>query len=118
MKKYENITQYLELLKDDEYGAWVYDDITPNASKEPFVMYTDTVKGLIEEVKKTNIDYMLFCETLSKDKNGVQSPENVLAAISAIIKSEEQVKGGGVILKRLQDGTIFTLLRLLKTFDK
>ena len=118
MKKYENITQYLELLKGDEYGAWVYDDITPNASKDPFVMYTDTVKGLIEEVKKTNIDYMLFYETLSEDKNGVQSPENVLAAISAIIKSEEQVKGGGVILKRLQDGTIFTLLRLLKTFDK
>ena len=53
MKKYENITQYLELLKGDEYGAWVYDDITPNASKEPFVTYTDTVKGLIEEVKKT-----------------------------------------------------------------
>ena len=118
MKKYENVTKYLELLEGDEYGAWVYDDITPNASKEPFVIYTDTVKGFIEEVKKTNIDYMLFYENMAKEKNGIQSPENVLAALSAIIKSENSVKGGGIILKRLQDRTIFTLLRLLKTFDK
>lgn len=118
MKKYQHITYFIGLLEGDKYGEWVYDDVGISGKKEPFVIYTETVTALVKEIESVKINYMELYQNLSESANGVQSCENVLSALNAIIKSDRLSPGKGILLARLTDGTVKTLLNLLKTLDK
>ena len=65
MEKYSRLAIYGILLKGDKFGEKVYDPEKIINGGEPFILYTETVKGFMEEVKNTKLDFnemILSCE--------------------------------------------------------
>ena len=114
MEKYKSLTCYLNIPKHCSYGKYAEVD-----GKRLFE-YSEAVKGFIRAVKALEFDYVKEYENIPEEvPYGADAPaEYVLAAICAVVYSEDYEDGKGMIKARLEDGTITRLLALLKKADE
>ena len=112
MSNYSRFAIYKILLKGDTFGEKVYDPEGIINGGKPFILYTETVKGFMEEVKNTKLD---FDEVIRSSEEGAKignaQKEPIVALLKSIVESEKYSEG--VVLERLRDGTVQELLKKL-----
>ena len=136
MNKFDNLINYLPLLEDDNFGAWVIDrenDGTPeHPIQMPFVNYSEMVHHFIEDVydfSENNKDFKLTRYGEILEKNGLEwgsksmseanvsylDAQCVMALIMGAVRAERFCDGA--LLGFFKDGSIKKWLERLKELD-
>lgn len=127
---YEILTKYIELLSDDNFGEWFSnketDDTTECSPQFPFVMYTEVVHALIEDIlqfaeqndmknygevlERSGIEWS--AEAMSKTDTKALPKETIFALLLAAVRAERFCDG--VLLELLKNGSVQRWLRALE----
>lgn len=133
---FRNLTKYLQLLEDDDFGTLVVDlendRNQKNTIQMPYVKYSKTVECFVNDVYEFMDDYMDFelnryVEIL--EKNGLQwdlksmsgadvsslDAQCVIALIMGVIRADRFFEG--TLLDFLKDGSISRWLRRLDEIE-
>lgn len=137
MSKFEPLTKYISLIKDDSLGNWVIDNendgFTENPTNLPFVNYSKTVDSFHEDFYKfceanPEFEYTKYGETLAANglKWGFNSMKGadvsnldakcVIALLTGAVRIEKFFDGG--LLYFFKEGCILRWLERLKELDE
>ena len=135
MNKFDNLINYLPLLEDDNFGAWVIDrendGTTEHPIQMPFVNYSEMVHHFIEDVydfSENNKDFKLTRYGEILEKNGFEwgsksmseanvsylDAQCVMALIMGAVRAERFCDGA--LLGFFKDGSIHKWLKRLSEF--
>ena len=136
MKMFSNLTKYLQLLEDDDFGTLVVDRENDRNQKKtsqmPYVKYSKTVECFVNDVYEFMDDHMDF--ELNRygeilEKNGLQwdlksmseadvsslDAQCVMALVMGVIRADRFFEG--TLLDFLKDGSICKWLRRLDEIE-
>lgn len=136
-KKFENLTKYIVLLKNDDIGRCVIDNENDGTLEHPFIMpyikYSKTVGSFIDDVYKfgeENKHFELVDYRNILKRNGIEwgdesmcnadvsllDAQCVLAMIMGVLRAERF--NDGVLLSFLKRGVICRWLKRLEELDE
>lgn len=117
-KKFDSLTKYISLLKDDMVGEWIIDTENDGSAEHPkhlpFVNYSDTVKSFIRDVHlfvQNNKEYDLYNYQRKLDMCGIDWNVNNMCAVDVSQKDEHLVLAlivAAVRAERFCDGALLT----------
>ena len=137
MGKFDDLTKYIPLLKDDPLGEWVYDRKNDGSHEHPKVFphveYSDTVAAFNKDfidfcLSHREYGYFHFEETLQANHIGDRvctvrdayapglDAGCIIAMITCAMKSERYCEGS--LLSYLKEGFVLQWLERLKEIDE
>ena len=136
MSKFAELTKYLSLLEDDNFGTWIIDRENDGTLEHPiqmpFVNYSEMVHNFIKDVydfEEKNKDFELTRYGEILEKNGLEwgsksmseadvsslDSQCVMALIMGAVRAERFCDGA--LLGFFKDGSIKKWLKRLKEID-
>lgn len=136
MSKFEELTRFIDVIKKNEIGEWVFDKESKGTSDDPiqipWVRYTDASFQFVDAVYKfnnENDEYDLFNYKAILEKNGITFEESlanvdvssvdaqcVLALIMSVVRGERFCEA--LLANFLKNGCIIKWLERLREIDK